>query len=357
MRSSWSALFVLPVLTGKVVGLPPGSLVLQFFGGTSLLIMVGVVLDVMRQVETQLLQKHYDGFLRKGKLKGRYDRLSQTSGAAPRTAIVYLWTVIARADRHRHHRLYLQQQPLIASAARPLRIVLLGPPASGKGTQGRRLAASLGLGYLSTGAVLREHVEDGTDLGKQAEPILARGEYLPDELMCPILADWLSRQTGGWVLDGFPRSLPQAVFLDDWLARRGLKTRCRGFVGSAVSTNLLARIHDRVECPECRWSGQRGQLTDDGKCPVCGSSAGRRADDSEENFRSRHAEFVQPHPAGHRALSAAGLLSPCDATAPQDEVAARLLRLFPARPLENPISQFLFQHRVPQNPHPYQVAA
>jgi preprotein translocase subunit SecY len=90
-----TALFVLPVLTGKIVGLPPGSLVLQFFGGTSLLIMVGVVLDVMRQVETQLLQKHYDGFLRKGKLKGRYDRLNQSGNAAPRTAIVYLWTVIA----------------------------------------------------------------------------------------------------------------------------------------------------------------------------------------------------------------------------------------------------------------------
>ena len=90
-----TALFVLPVLTGKVVGLPPGSLVLQFFGGTSLLIMVGVVLDVMRQVETQLLQKHYDGFLRKGKLKGRYDRLGPGGNTASRTALVYLWTVIA----------------------------------------------------------------------------------------------------------------------------------------------------------------------------------------------------------------------------------------------------------------------
>ena len=90
-----AVLFVLPVVTGHLVGLPPGSLILHFFGGTSLLIMVGVVLDVMRQVETQLLQKHYDGFLRKGKLKGRYDRLNQSGGAAPRTAIVYLWTVIA----------------------------------------------------------------------------------------------------------------------------------------------------------------------------------------------------------------------------------------------------------------------
>ncbi len=218
---------------------------------------------------------------------------------------------------------------MTAPAAKPLRVVLLGPPASGKGTQGRRLAASLGLGYLSTGALLREEMEAGTDLGKQAEPILARGEYLPDDLMCPILADWLFRQSGGWVLDGFPRSLPQAVFLDGWLAKRDLK------IDAAVSLEvpfevLLARIADRVECPECRWTGQRNQLSAAEMCPSCGGSAGPRADDSEENFKSRHAEFVsltQPVIDHYRHL---GLLSPCDATPPQDEVAAKLLRLFPA---------------------------
>ncbi len=88
-------LFFLPVVTGAIVGLPPGSLVLHFFGGTSLLIMVGVVLDVMRQVETHLLQKHYDGFLRKGKLKGRYDRLGNKTNAAPQNVIIYLCVVVA----------------------------------------------------------------------------------------------------------------------------------------------------------------------------------------------------------------------------------------------------------------------
>jgi preprotein translocase subunit SecY len=88
-------IFILPVFVGAIVGLPPGSLVLQFFGGTSLLIMVGVVLDVMRQVETHLLQKHYDGFLRKGKLRGRYDRLTQSGNTASRSALIYLWLVIA----------------------------------------------------------------------------------------------------------------------------------------------------------------------------------------------------------------------------------------------------------------------
>lgn len=217
---------------------------------------------------------------------------------------------------------------MTTSAARPFRIVLLGPPASGKGTQGRRLAGVLGLGYLSTGALLREHVESGTELGKQAEPILARGEYLPDELMFPILADWLERQTGGWVLDGFPRSVPQAVFLDDWLAGRGLR------LDAAISLEvpfeeLLARTRNRVECPECRWSGQRPQLKTGDKCPECATPAGRRADDSEANFISRHAEFMsltQPVIEHYQHL---GVLTACDATAPQNVLAGNLLTLMP----------------------------
>ncbi len=215
----------------------------------------------------------------------------------------------------------------MAHAALPLRIVLLGPPASGKGTQGRRLAESLGLGYLSTGALLRENVENNTPLGQQARPILDRGEYLPDELMCPILADWLSRQTGGWLLDGFPRSLPQAVFLDAWLAKNQMK------LDAAVSLEvpfdqLLTRIHDRVECPECRWTGSRAQLPTGNLCPVCESPAGPRADDSEENFRSRYSEFVsltQPAIDHYRKVN---MLRTCDATAPQDEVAASILAQF-----------------------------
>lgn len=203
-------------------------------------------------------------------------------------------------------------------------MILLGPPASGKGTQGRRLAESLGLGYLSTGALLREHVGNRTPLGRKAEPILARGEYLPDDIMNPILAEWLEKQDRGWVLDGFPRSLPQALFLEEWLSSAG------GTLDAAVSLEvpfdtLLERTRDRVECPSCRWSGQKGQRMEGDRCPKCGTVAGPRADDDEANFRNRHAEFTSLTGPVIEHFRERGLLHPVNATAHQDEVAATIL--------------------------------
>jgi len=216
--------------------------------------------------------------------------------------------------------------------AASLRILVLGPPASGKGTHGRLLAEALGLAYLSTGAVLRENVENGTELGLKAKPILDRGGYLPDELMCPILGDWLAGRNGGWVLDGFPRSLPQALFLDEALRKKGVGID-RAISLEVPFEDLLGRILDRVECPDCRWTGPRGQLAVTEKCPECGGPAAARPDDDEANFRSRHAEFerLTLPVIGH--YRTAGLLSACDATPPRAEVAAHLLRLIQGLPV------------------------
>lgn len=207
-----------------------------------------------------------------------------------------------------------------------LRLVLLGPPASGKGTQGRRLAEELGLSYLSTGALLRSAMEAGSALGKEAEPILARGEYLPDSLMCPIMEEWLATQSHGWVLDGFPRSLPQAEFLDQSLEKSGFALDA-AILLEVPERDLLRRIRGRLECPECRWTGQLADLNGADRCPECGGVPAPRFDDTEVNFRSRFAEYLTHTAPVAEAYEGRGLLHRCDATATTDQVAARLLKL------------------------------
>jgi adenylate kinase len=207
-----------------------------------------------------------------------------------------------------------------------IRAVLLGPPASGKGTQGRRLATSTGVAYLSTGALLREAVENGTELGLQAKPILDRGGYLPDELMCQILGEWLERHPEGWVLDGFPRSVPQAEYLDAWLAGRQLKLTAAIALDVPLE-ELLRRIEERVECPVCRWSGQLSQTVAN-HCPECGGLVSKRDDDEEENFLRRHQAYsTYTHPLiGY--YEARKVLHHVNATASVEAVASSVSNLF-----------------------------
>jgi adenylate kinase len=206
------------------------------------------------------------------------------------------------------------------------RLVLLGPPASGKGTQGRRLAEDLNLAYLGTGALLRSAVEEGSALGKQAAPILERGEYLPDELMCSIMDDWLGKQKGGWVLDGFPRSSFQADFLANWLKERKLRLDAAILLEVPVE-ELLVRLGNRIECPECRWSGRKQDLNGADRCPECGGVPGPRADDTPANFRSRLAEYEENTLPVVARYEQEGLLHRFDVTRGPDEVAKRLLEL------------------------------
>ncbi len=207
----------------------------------------------------------------------------------------------------------------------PPRIVLLGPPASGKGTQGRQLASSLGLAYLSTGALLREAMECSSPLGIRARPILDQGGYLPDDLMCRVLSAWLESATGGWLLDGFPRSVPQAIFLDGWLKSRAL------FLDAVIALDvpkeeLLRRAADRVECPDCRWSGPASVSGPGCRCPVCGASVLPREDDVPERFLARckaYETFAMPLLDYYTGR---GILHRCAATAPPDQVAAAIIK-------------------------------
>ncbi|MEM1084481.1 MAG: nucleoside monophosphate kinase [Verrucomicrobiota bacterium] len=206
-----------------------------------------------------------------------------------------------------------------------LHLIVLGPPASGKGTQGRRLAQDLGLAYLSTGALLREAVENRTPAGVEAEPILARGGYVSDQLMASLMEPWLETNQAGWVLDGYPRTLAQDDFLQQWLVERD--QRVDAAIALEVPKEVLVdRIRHRVECPDCRWSGQCVEVDGACRCPECGGLAKARKDDTLENFLSRFDEFsLHTQPVIERYAEQGDLVC-CDATAPVDEVAAGLLQ-------------------------------
>lgn len=203
----------------------------------------------------------------------------------------------------------------------PLRVVLLGPPASGKGTQGRLLAERRGLPYLSTGRQLRQEVESGTEIGRRAESFLRAGEYVPDDLALDLAARWMKQAGHGWVLDGFPRTVPQARELDAWLGPWASELVAVSL--EADSRELERRVAERLECPDCGWSGRRGKVAGE-RCPRCASALAVRDDDELENFLSRlraFGELTQPVAAYYQGM---GRLRLVNGEGSRNEVCARV---------------------------------
>ena len=187
-----------------------------------------------------------------------------------------------------------------------MRLILLGPPGAGKGTQAQRLIAKHGIVQLSTGDMLRAAVAAGTPVGLRAKSIMDRGELVPDEVVVAIIADRIDQPDAknGFVLDGFPRTVPQAEALDRLLAERGLELD--GVVELKVDEGiLLQRIERRV-----------AEMTARGE--------NVRADDNPEVLRGRLAAYrAQTAPlAGY--YHAKGMLKGVDGMASIDEVTAAI---------------------------------
>jgi adenylate kinase len=177
-------------------------------------------------------------------------------------------------------------------------VILLGAPGAGKGTQAKLIAGRYGIPQISTGDILRDNVARGTELGKKADPIMKSGAYVPDELVLPMVADRLSRPDcdRGFILDGFPRTVGQAAWLDKYLASRrfGGQALAPVVMNIEVGYNqLLQRLTGRRSCPVdgkiYNIYSQPPQR--EGVCDTCGTRLVQRKDDEEEVISKRLKEY------------------------------------------------------------------
>jgi adenylate kinase len=162
-----------------------------------------------------------------------------------------------------------------------LNVVMLGPPASGKGTQAVRLAQARGIPKISTGDILREAAQSGTELGRRAKGLMDRGELLGDDEMIGIVKERLERgdAANGYILDGFPRTVRQAEALDRMLKGEPLVV----IDLAAPDQELLKRMETRRVCGTCAAIAEPG--TGGHSCGGCGGELMTRADDSDEQVR------------------------------------------------------------------------
>jgi len=215
-------------------------------------------------------------------------------------------------------------------------IILLGPPGAGKGTQAKRIAERYGIPQVSTGDILRENVERGTELGRQARDVMARGDLVPDNLVCDMVALRLRNAdcARGFILDGFPRTAAQAGWLDAFLENEFFDNSHRGkclpiVIRMDVDYNqLLLRITGRRSCPTCgriynvHFQPPRVANT----CDVDGSQLVTRNDDREDVIRERLTAYeLQTRPVVEY-YERKGRLVPVNADLPVDEVSEQVFR-------------------------------
>lgn len=169
-----------------------------------------------------------------------------------------------------------------------MRVVLLGPPGSGKGTHGKRLAASLGVPLIATGDILREAIAEGTRLGQAAQEDVKAGRLVADATVLGIIETRLAQKdaANGFVLDGFPRTTAQADGLAALLADRRID-RVVNLVVPAET--VVRRLAARWTCPSCGAIYNTESLPPrvEGTCDVCGAKLTQRADDRPETVRAR----------------------------------------------------------------------
>lgn len=175
-----------------------------------------------------------------------------------------------------------------------MKIVMLGAPGAGKGTQARMISEKFGIPQISTGDIFRANIRDNTELGQRAKSYMDQGLLVPDQVTCDLVVDRISKDdcAKGYILDGFPRTIPQAEVLTDTLAKTGEQIDYAINV-DVPDSNIVDRMSGRRSCPKC---GASYHITfippkKEGICDNCGSELIQRDDDKPETVQNRLAVY------------------------------------------------------------------
>ena len=211
-----------------------------------------------------------------------------------------------------------------------MKIIMLGAPGAGKGTQAKMIADKYGVPHISTGDIFRANIKNGTELGKEAKGYMDKGLLVPDELTVRLLLDRVAQEdcSGGYVLDGFPRTIPQAEVFDSELAKLGESVDAAVDV-DVPDENIINRMSGRRACLSCGATYHIVNIPSkkEGICDVCGSSLVCREDDQPETVKNRlqvYHEQTQPLIAYYEAK---GVLRTVDGTLPMAEVFEAIVKI------------------------------
>ena len=210
-----------------------------------------------------------------------------------------------------------------------LNLVLLGPPGSGKGTQGESLQDDFRLPYYATGDILRAAVREGTELGRKAQKYMDRGDLVPDEVIIAVIVERLqSEETAdGFILDGFPRTTGQAEALDAELERLGRQLTAAILI-DVDEEEVVRRLGGRRQCPNGHvFHVEFDPPTKEGVCDVCGESLDVRHDDKPEVIRHRLEQYHQKTEPLISYYEDRGILKRVDGSRPPDEVSEKIRAL------------------------------
>lgn len=198
-----------------------------------------------------------------------------------------------------------------------MKIIMLGAPGAGKGTQAKKIAEKYGIPHISTGDIFRANIKNNTELGKKAKTFMDQGLLVPDELVVDLVVDRVAQDdcTKGYVLDGFPRTIPQAEALDKALAVLGEKMEYAINV-QVPDENIINRMSGRRACVDCgaTYHLKYAPTKAEGICDTCGGSLILRDDDKPETVKKRLGVYHQQTQPLIEYYTEAGILVEVDGT-------------------------------------------